>query len=237
MVRVLVLCFLLCATPAQAGEQPILVHTGKAEGCGKSVRVNCTDGLARVLARILPSGWRALPPFPYTGSVAINAQGRDWTAVLTEIGKRYGLIFHLDWQAKTVSVRAGEGVTLSRAALARDIAAEYRLAVSDFCAWNNVRAESRLLPGMRVRVTAPPKEGLFRIVPGSLSEQLVGWCARANYDLIWMADVEYIIGGRADFGNSFEDALQSLFQGLTRQGYPLRATLYRTNSLLTVSGE
>ena len=75
----------------------------------------------------------------------------------------------------------------------------------------------------------------WQLSQGSLRTQLDVWASRASYQLVWNADTDLDMQSRATFRGNFVAAITQLFEGLHAAGFPLRATLYPSNSVLEVS--
>lgn len=74
----------------------------------------------------------------------------------------------------------------------------------------------------------------WNIAPGTLRAQLAAWASRAGYQVVWKADHDYDMEAHANFRGDFLSAVQQLFSGLQRVGYPLRVTMYKSNTVMEV---
>lgn len=81
---------------------------------------------------------------------------------------------------------------------------------------------------------SPPIGTEWELAPGSLEAQLRDWCAKADWQLLWKADHDIRLQAHSIMRGDFEKAVTEVFQALHTQGNSLRATLYKTNSVLEI---
>lgn len=81
---------------------------------------------------------------------------------------------------------------------------------------------------------AEPVAEYWQIGPGSLRLQLAAWAQRKGTALVWKPDTDLDLETGACFEGTFEQAVQSLFEGLKATGSPYTARLYKGNNVLIV---
>lgn len=90
-------------------------------------------------------------------------------------------------------------------------------------------------------ITQPAQEKgvvpYWKLVPGSLRNQLQSWAAMAGYQLVWDTDADLDMRSSATFYGDFPQAISQLFDGLHETGHALTATLYQGNNVLEVGDD
>lgn len=74
----------------------------------------------------------------------------------------------------------------------------------------------------------------WSIQPGSLEQQLGGWCKKSGYSLAWEVNKDFIMPVNAQFQGTFERAVQRIFAQMNENGNSIDANIYRGNRVLEV---
>jgi len=88
--------------------------------------------------------------------------------------------------------------------------------------------------GHAALVSAPPMVWRLSRNDGTVKTVLTRWAARAGWQLIWEAPVDFPIDADATIDGSFEDALQSVVAALSSSTAPIQAILYEGNKVLRI---
>lgn len=74
----------------------------------------------------------------------------------------------------------------------------------------------------------------WKLVPGSLYEQLQDWCAKAGYQLVWESESDFILNARTTVYGPFQDAVRQVITSMNNNRHSIFARLY-DNRVLVVS--
>ena len=74
----------------------------------------------------------------------------------------------------------------------------------------------------------------WSVQPGSLEQQMKGWCKKNSYSLVWNVNKDFIMPVQTEFQGTFEIAVQRLFAQMNENGNSIDAYIYRGNRVLEV---
>lgn len=177
----------------------------------------------------LQRGWKYTIPDERKREIRVSwPEDASWRKSISVAAEQAGCRAEFDEAARRVRI-----VTVS----ATPGHARIVEAPSDAPASSEVQRELASMKTFRTvkpEVFSPPAETEWELSPGSLEEQLREWCAKAGWQLLWKAEHDIRLQAHSVMRGDFEKAVTGVFQALHTQGNSLRATLYKTNSVLEI---
>lgn len=177
----------------------------------------------------LQRGWKYTIPDEHKREIRVSwPEDASWRKSISVAAEQAGCRAEFDEAARRVRI-----VTVS----ATPGHARVVEASSDAPASSEVQRELASMKTFRTvkpEVFSPPAETEWELSPGSLEEQLREWCAKADWQLLWKAEHDIRLQAHSVMRGDFEKAVTGVFQALHTQGNSLRATLYKTNSVLEI---
>ena len=177
----------------------------------------------------LQRGWKYTIPDERKREIRVSwPEDASWRKSISVAAEQAGCRAEFDEAARRVRI-----VTVS----ATPGHARVVEASSDAPASSEVQRELASMKTFRTvkpEVFSPPAETEWELSPGSLEEQLREWCAKADWQLLWKAEHDIRLQAHSVMRADFEKAVTGVFQALHTQGNSLRATLYKTNSVLEI---
>ena len=177
----------------------------------------------------LQRGWKYTIPDERKREIRVSwPEDASWRKSISVAAEQAGCRAEFDEAARRVRI----GTVSATPGHARVVEAS-----SDAPASSEVQRELASMKTFRTvkpEVFSPPAETEWELSPGSLEEQLREWCAKADWQLLWKAEHDIRLQAHSVMRGDFEKAVTGVFQALHTQGNSLRATLYKTNSVLEI---
>lgn len=176
----------------------------------------------------LPPTWKYTIPDVSKREIRVSwPEDASWRTAISMAAEQAGCRAEFDEDARRVRV-----VTAADAPATRTVPLGEAPVVPE-------AAVQRELANMSIFATAaapfsPTIETEWKLAPGSLEAQLREWCAKADWQLLWKAEHDIRLQAHSIMRGNFETAVTGVFQALHVQGNSLRATFYKTNSVLEI---
>ncbi len=77
----------------------------------------------------------------------------------------------------------------------------------------------------------------FKLIPGSLREQMQAWAVNEGYQFHWRSDYDIIVDFPGDFDGTLYDAITDVITALQREGASIRATIYDRSKIIVIQGD
>lgn len=178
----------------------------------------------------------AAPATEAGSATAVSGMGRDVPLkdavdqILKTQGKDYKTVIPPGFEDKLVSWQGGDEwpVVLDKAVRTIGLRTEIDWAKRQVLL-------SQLPPEKESKPAAPAPKFQVKREDGYIAKSLDRWTKQAGWQLVWDAGMDLVVEADAEFSGSFEEAVSSLFSGLSEFRIPLKATLYGGNRVLRVT--
>ncbi len=189
-----------------------------------------------VLSR-LPPAWKYTIPDASKREIRVSwPEGYGWRESIEFAAGQAGCRAEFDELARRVTIRTANVPLPAEAVAVAAISSSPAPATDE-----NPPVVSAALATLPVSSVGPKLTALsstpadtWELRPGSLETQLGEWCASAGWQLLWKADHDILLQAHSIQHGEFERAVTDVFHALHIQGNSLRATLYKTNSVLEI---